>query len=296
MDITIHLEKKQLLELLGNLAMNIAGSALLAFGVCAFVAPFDLIVGGATGIALITHKLLGVNVSTVAFLINMLVLIPGYFLGGRKLVVGSLISSFVYPIALAIFERIPSITTIADDVILATVCGGVVCGAGIGLVMRSGGSTGGLDIPVLLIHKFFHLPVDAVMNATDTCIMIFQIPFSVIPCVLYGIIYTYIMTHSLGAVLTFGSERLKLTVISEKAEDICHQLSSNDFGVTVTFGEGGYTGTPIRKLESVMPSARYRAFLKLVEEIDATAFITVEKVKDVKGRGYTLEREYIDMD
>ena len=284
------------MEKIKNIIFNIIGSSMLAFGICAFIEPFELVVGGATGIALITHRLLGVNISTVALIINVAVLIPGLFLGGKKLVAGSLLSSFVYPFALAVCERIPHITEIADNIILACICGGVVCGAGIGLVMRSGGSTGGLDIPAILIHKYFHLPVGKTMNAIDVVIMVAQMPFSLITSVLYGIIYTYIMTNALNSVLVFGDDRLKVTIISEAYEEIGKLLVTNDYGVTFVYAEGGLTKTPIKKVECIMSSARYRKCQNLVESIDPTAFITIEKVKDVRGRGFTLERERLDGD
>ena len=279
-----------------NILLNLLGSSMLAFAVCAFVAPYDLIVGGVTGIALISHKLFGVSVSLVALIINMAVLIPGWIWGGKKLVLGSLLSSLIYPVALAVFERIPQITTIADNVILATVCGAVIAGAGIGLVMRSGGSTGGLDIPVLLIHKYLHFPVNTVMNLTDTCIMLAQIPFSAVTGVLYGIIYTYLMTTALGKAMTFGADRIKLTVVSEEHETICHRLTENDFGVTLVYAEGGYTGTPIKRIEAVMISDRLRKAQHIIEEIDPTAFVTTETVKDVRGRGYTMERIWLELE
>lgn len=279
-----------------NLLLNLIGSAMLAFGVCAFVAPFDMIVGGATGIALITHKLTGISVSVVALIVNMLVLVPGYILGSKKLVFGSILSSIFYPLALGIFEKIPSITTIADNSMLATICGGVVCGAGIGLVIRSGGSTGGLDIPVLLVNKYFHIPVDIVMNCTDSTVMLAQLPFSPITGILYGLIFTFLLTNTLNHTLTLGADRMKVSIVSEMYEEICHALTSHDFGATMIYAEGGYTKTPIKKIESIMVSDRYRKAQKLIEEIDPAAFITIEKVKDVKGRGFTLERELIEMD
>ena len=134
-----------------NIILNIIGSSLLAFGVYAFVVPFDIIVGGATGLSIIGHKLLGWNISIIVLFINCICLPIGYVLGSRQLALGSILSSFVYPIALAVFERIPILTQIVDNIFLAVLCGGIVCGIGIGMVMKSGGSTGGMDIPCLLI-------------------------------------------------------------------------------------------------------------------------------------------------
>ena len=279
-----------------NLLLNTVGSSMVAFGVCAFIKPFGLIVGGATGISLVTNQLTGIDLSLITLIINLVVLIPGWILGGRKLVIGSVYSSVVYPLALAVFERLPGITAIADDILLAALCGGVVCGSGIGLVMHSGGSTGGTDIPALLLAKALRQPVNRMVTIFDTVIMLAQLFFNPFSAILYGLIYTFIMTRTLGTVVTFGEDRVRVTVVSEEYEAICRHLTENDFGVTLTFAEGGFTRTPIKKLESVMRSRSSRYAQKLIEEIDPTAFITVEKVRDVKGRGFTLERVPIELE
>ena len=280
-----------------RLLMNAAGSALLAFGVCAFIAPYGLVVGGATGISLIGNRLFGVPVSAIAFLINVAVLPLGLLAGEKKLVLGSVLSSLFYPAALAVFERMPAaITGIADSRMMACLCGGIVCGSGIGLVMRSGASTGGLDIPVLLLHKKLRQPVNRIMNTVDTTIMLGQIPISGLTAILYGVFYTYVMTYTLNRVLTLGQDRVRITVISEQYEEICRALIGADFGVTMIYAESGYTKTPVKQVETVMTSERSRAALKLIAGIDPEAFLTTERIKDVRGQGFTMERIYISMD
>ena len=278
-----------------NILLNLIGSSLLALGVYAFIEPFGLIVGGSTGISLILHRLTGINLSVFAMAINLIVLPIGLIFRERDMVLGSVLSSFFYPCALAVFEHFPAITGIADNIVLATICGGVVCGSGIGIVMRSGASTGGMDIPALLISKFLHLPVNKTMNALDTVIMLGQLPFSPVTNIIYGLIYTYIMTNALGHVLIFGEDRMKVTVISEHYEEVCDHLIANDFGVTMLYAESGYTKTPIKKVESIMRSHQYRKAIRIIEEADPESFITISKIKDVKGRGFTMERNYIDL-
>lgn len=273
-----------------NIALNVLGSSLLAFGVLAFIVPFDIIVGGATGISIIVHKLFGLNMSTIVFVINMVCLPIGYILGSKNLAFGSILSSIVYPVAMAIFERIPQIQTISDNIFLSVICGATVCGVGIGLVMKSGGSTGGLDIPCLLISKFTHVPVNTIMNVADTIIMLGQLPFSNVTRILYGLIYTYMMTNMIGKTLTFGVDKYRIVVISEAYEEIRRTLIDHDCGVTMSYAQSGYTYTEIQKVETVLPMKRLHYVESLIEQVDPTAFITIEKVTDVKGRGYTLER------
>ena len=274
-----------------NYLLNIIGSSLLAFGVVAFIVPFDIIVGGATGISIILHKLLGFNMSTIVLIINIVCLPIGYILGSKELALGSILSSFVYPIAMAIFEKIPAISSISDNILLSVICGSAVCGFGIGLVMKSGGSTGGVDIPCILIGRLLHVPVNNVMKVTDTMIMLGQLPFNNVTRILYGIIYTVLMTNMMSKALTLGVDKYRVIIISEAFEEICTALIENDFGVTMSYAQSGYTKTEIKKVESILPVKRLRFIQNLVEQIDPTAFITIEKVTDVKGRGYTLERE-----
>lgn len=282
-------------RLAADLILNILGSTLLAFGVYAFIMPFDLIVGGVTGISLIIHRLTAIRVSLVSLILNLLVLIPAWILGGKKLAMGSVLSSLVYPAAMAVFENFPVLTEMADTRLLAVICGAAACGAGVGAVMRSGGSTGGLDIPVLLLSRRLNLPANDVLRVFDVCIMLGQIPLFGLTGILYGFVYTWLMTAVLGSVLAFGEERLRVTVQSENYEELRRNLVASDFGVTMVSAEGGYTKTPIKQVESVMPAGRLRQARRVIEETDAAAFVTVEKVKEVRGQGFTRAREPIFM-
>ncbi|MBQ0064491.1 MAG: YitT family protein [Firmicutes bacterium] len=278
-----------------NVLLNFLGSSLLAFGVCAFIVPSNIIAGGATGISIILHKLTGLDISLITLIFNMTCLPIGYILGSKELAFGSILSSIFYPMALAMFERMPQLSDLSDSIMLSVIFAGVICGAGIGLVMKSGGSTGGTDIPCLLIHKYFHIPVDTVINVTDTLIMLSQIPFSNVTYVLYGLIYTFLMTNTISRVLTFGVDKYRISVVSEQHEEIRRLLLDNDYGVTMLYAQSGYTYTDIQKLETVIPIQRLQKVQKLIESVDETSFITIEKVTDVKGRGFTLEREWLQM-
>lgn len=284
------------MEKIKNYGMNIIGSILLAFGVLAFIAPFDIIVGGATGLSLVLHKLLGFNISTIALAINIIVLPLGYIFGNKELVFGSILSSIAYPVAMAIFEQFPSIQTISDNIFLSVICGGVVCGSGIGLIMKSGGSSGGIDIPCLLIAKVLRVPVNKVINVSDTIIMLGQLPFSSVTRILYGLIFTFIMTNSIGKAITFGVDKYRISIVTEQFEQMRRTLIEHDCGVTMIYAQSGYTYTEIQKIETVLPMKRLRYIENVIEQVDPTAFITIEKVTDVKGRGYTLERDPVFFD
>ncbi len=281
-----------------NILFNTVGSVLLAFGICAFVEPFGLIIGGATGVSIVIHHVFHIPMSTILLIINIGVL-PMCWLGGaggKKLFLGSVYSSVIYPLAVAVFERIPQITTIADNTFLAAICGGIVCGAGIGLVMKSGGSTGGFDIPVLVLHKKMNQSVGLVMNIMDSCIMLCQVPFFGLNSIIYGLIYTFIMTNGITYILTMGEDCIRVSIVSEKYEELRAELLKNDFGLAMIYAEGGLTHTKILKIETIMRSVAYRKAQEIIEAIDPEAFVTIEKVKSVRGRGFTMERIALDLD
>lgn len=294
-NISIHLQEERWTRC-KNILMNLLGSILLAFGVYAFIAPFGLIVGGATGISLILHRLFGIPISIISLCINVGVLPLALIFKEKKLFFGSILSSLAYPVAMGVFERFPKLQTIADNTMLAAICGGIVCGCAIGLVMKSGGSTGGVDIPILLLHKKIKMPVGKMVNICDTCIMLGQVPIFGLNAIIYGLIYTYIMTHSLSTMLTMGEDCIRVTIISEKYEELRRVMIENDFGMTVVFAQSGYTYTDILKLESIMRESHLRKAKKLIDQVDPEAFVTIEKVRSVHGRGYTMERIYIEQD
>ena len=147
----VSMKSRRAAHVIGMLGMNVAGNFLLAISVCAFVVPFGITVGGATGVGIIMQKWQQVPTALTVLIVNIICLPLAWFFVGRRLVAGSLLASFVYPLAISLVERIPHIGEVTDSLILATIFAGVIGGAGVGLVMKSGGSTGGLDIPPLIL-------------------------------------------------------------------------------------------------------------------------------------------------
>ena len=203
------MKRKRTTNLIGMLGMNIAGNFLLAISVCAFIVPFGITVGGATGVGIIMQKWQQAPTALTILIINIICLPLAWIFVGKRLVAGSLIASFVYPLAFSLVERIPHIGEITDSLILATIFAGVIGGSGVGLVMKSGGSTGGLDIPPLILNRKLHWPVRTSMYIMDAVIMLGQLPFIKTDRVLYGIVSAYIFTFTLERVLFFGETGLK---------------------------------------------------------------------------------------
>lgn len=274
----------------GRLGMNIAGNFLLAVSVCAFIVPFDITVGGATGVGVIFQKWLGAPTAVTILIVNMICLPLAWIFVGRRLVVGSLISSFVYPLAFALVEKIPHIGEITNSLMLATIFAGVIGGTGVGLVMKSGGSTGGLDIPPLIFNKKLRWPVKTSMYIMDAAIMLAQLPFIETDRVLYGIVSAYIFTLMIDRVLIFGDKRYEVTVITDEYERLRELMLEHDFGLTMFFGETGLQRQPVKEINAMIRSSQLRELRRLIREVDDNAFVRVAQVNAVHGRGFDREK------
>lgn len=278
-----------------NILLNIIGSFILALSVCMFITPFDITAGGATGISIIAGKMAGLDMSAVIFFINIICLPLAYFLVGKELMLGSVLASFVYPLALALCRRIPGIEKVCEDLIVASVMGGISGGLGLGLVIRSGGSTGGMDIPTIIISRYMRIPVSVTMYVIDAVIMLLQVPFVGFNKVFYGIMYAFLMAVTIDKVLLAGISKVQITIISKKYEQICKALLENDFGVTLAYVETGLEKNKQKAVITTVFSKELHKVEDIAQEIDPVSFQIVKKVTDVNGKGFTLAKEYKTM-
>ena len=145
---------------------------ILAFGLCAFVTPVGLISGGASGIGIAVKSITGINISYTVYVINFIMFVIGFIFLGKKFAYGTLLSTFLYPTFIALFERIPQLTNITNDILLSALYGGLCIGLGLGLVLRVGASTGGMDIPPLLVNKKTGISVAWLINIFDCGILL----------------------------------------------------------------------------------------------------------------------------
>ncbi len=149
----------------------IVGNALYALTVVLFLVPSGLITGGATGIALGINRALGLPVSGVLFVINMTMLTVGWVLLGRRFAITTIASTVLSPLFLALWERVFTGFVLTDDLLLNTIFAGFGVGISLGITIRAGASTGGMDIPPLVLNKYFHIPVSASMLVFDLLIL-----------------------------------------------------------------------------------------------------------------------------
>lgn len=271
----------------------IAGSALYALTVVLFLVPSGLITGGATGIALGVNRALGLPVSGVLFVININMLVLGWIVLGRRFALTTIASTILSPVFLALWEHVVGDFVLTDDLVLNTIFAGLGVGISLGITIRTGASTGGMDIPPLVLNKWFHLPVSATMMVFDLIILAVQAAFSPLQQCLYGIVLVIVYTIVLDKVLIFGTTRTEVKIISKYSDEIREAiLSQLDRGVTVLHGEGGFRHDPEQVLLSIISNRQLPKLEKLAHAIDPACFMIVSHVTEVSGRGFSLEKDY----
>lgn len=287
----IQLSYKQ--QIAFNSLSIIAGNALYALTVVLFLVPSGLITGGATGIALGVNRVLGLPVSGVLFAINISMLVLGWMVLGSRFALTTIASTILSPLFLALWERVFADFVLTDDLVLNTIFAGLGVGISLGITIRAGASTGGMDIPPLVLQKWFRLPVSLTMMVFDIAILLVQALFSPPEQVLYGIVMVILHTIVMDKMLLLGDSRTQVKIVSTRSDEIRDAiLEQIDRGVTILHGEGGYTHEPTEVLLSVVSNRELPKLEKLVHSIDPECFLIVSRVTEVSGRGFSLEKQY----
>ena len=285
----------------------IGGNALYALTVKLFLVPGNLMTGGTTGIGLLVHRLAGISLSGFVLAFNLLMLAAGLALLGRKFALTTVISSIAYPAVLELLDRIMGEVTVTKDPVLSTVFSGLGIGLALGLVIRTGASTGGMDIPPLVLNRYFRVPVSVSLYLSDLLILAGQavciLPdvahrslegiYDAAERVLYGILLVLIYTVVLDKVMMMGTTRTEVKIISKDVKEIRHAiLAQVDRGVTMLYGEGGYLHEETRIILSILSNRELPKVERLVRDIDPEAFMIVSRVTEVRGKGFSTGKDY----
>lgn len=274
-----------------SIAAIFLGNVLYALTVKVFLLPANLVSGGATGIALAANHLTGVSVSGFLFLVNMSMLILGLIVLGKAFVATTLASTFLIPAALEVFDRLLGDFVLTDDILLCTLFAGLGVGVSLGIVIRTGASTGGMDIPPLILYKCFRIPVSVSLYAFDVCILLLQAPFQEAENILYGIVFVLLSAIALDKTMMIGTTQTEVKIISSKSEEIREAiLKQLDRGVTLLNAEGGYLHDKSQMIFSVISNRELFKLEKIVHGIDPASFMVVTRVSEVRGRGFTMDK------
>ena len=265
----------------------IVGCAVFSLGFDMFLEPNGLNAGGISGIAMIITHVTGIgSVGVLSALINL----PLFFFGGKKIgmrfFVGSIIGTIFFSLFLDLFAGIPAPET---EPLLAAIYGGVICGAGLGLVFISNASTGGSDIVIRLLKlKYRNMPIGQISLAFDFCVCAATgLVFGNVSNMLYSLITVYATSKLIDAmVYSFDFSRVAY-IISREHKRIADAINYDLLrGVTYLYGQGYYSGNDTKVILTAVKQGQLADLKDLVVAIDPDAFIIVQDAHQVLGDGF----------
>ena len=264
---------------------------LYAGGIAIFLDPNSLAPGGVTGIAIIISKLTGLQTGTLILMINIPILLFGWWKFGTKFMLSTIyvtfFSSFVINLLNANFVNVYGVVT--KDLLLSGVAGGALVATGIAIIFRQGGTTGGTDVIVkALRQKYKHIKSGTIFAVTDAIIIVSSaFIFKNIEVALYATISVVVSNFVLNKILYGGDSAKLLYIISDCYKPIAHRIMDElDIGVTYLQAEGAYTGKDKKIVMCICRNYNYSKIRDIIKEEDQEAFFIVSSANEVFGDGY----------
>lgn len=273
---------KEMRIVLWNLMLLSIGSGLCAVAVKGILVPKQFLAGGVTGLAILGHYVFAsLPIGFIYFLLNIPLFVIGWVFVGRRFFWYSLAGMIIFSaVILWPYPVLP-----VEDMILNALAAGIITGIGSGIILRSLGSAGGLDILSIILFKRFSIrPGTTVMafHAVLLFIALFRLPME---RVLYTLIYFFINAHIVNLVVIGLSQRKAVMLISSRWKEISSQIMEKlQRGVTIVQGEGGYSGQQLHILYSVITLTELSRFKEIVRKADPDAFVVVTETLEVMGK------------
>ena len=272
----------------GWIVTTLLGSLIFALGFDLFLVPNDLNPGGISGLSVIIVELLGFgSVGTLSILINLPLFALGGIKIGKRFFLGSLIGMVSSSLLIDLLVMIPAPQS---EPLLGALYGGVICGAGLGMVFVTGTSTGGSDILVRLLKlRYRNVPIGQISMTFDLVVVVLTgLVFQDVTKALYTGVTVYICGKVIDAmVYRFDYSKVAL-IISSEYEEIARQIGLQlDRGATFLHGEGSYSGHPTKVVLAAIKRQQLAELKELVTRIDPKAFIIVQEAHQVLGDGFS---------
>ncbi len=274
-----------------NLFLLTVGNFIYALGINSIIIPQHFLSGGVMGVALIAHYFVpALNTGYAYFLLNIPLFLLGWLSISRRFILYSAYGMFSLS-AITAFARFGDVAI--SNPILAAILGGIVCGAGAGIVLRSQGSAGGLDIVAVYLKNRLGLRVGNTTFMVSAMVLTAGAIFLDFEAALYSMVYVFTSGKTLDAVITGFNQRKSVIIISEKHEDIaCQILTGLHRGVTYFEGRGGYSGQEKKVIFSIITLSELSKLKQIVFDIDPTAFVVVNDTLEVMGYRHGELRAY----
>ncbi len=268
------------------------GSAIMALGFSLFINPYNIVPGGFIAIGLIVHSIIPkIPIGMFALLLNIPALLIGIkLLGPRfgiKTVVGIILSSVFVDLSTLYFGAVDPLG-LTNDLLISCIFGSILIGVGLGLIFRTGATTGGTDIIAALIAKYGRIPIGQGIIIADAIVVIAALfVFQDWRIPLYSLVCIYITGQVINIVMNGFKYDNVLFIISEKHQEIRDKII-NDFdrGGTYLKGEGMYTGEAKNVIFLVLTRREIPVIKAFIHKTDPNAFMTIMDTRQTLGEGF----------
>ncbi|MBY0165495.1 YitT family protein [Paenibacillus lautus] len=289
------MKTSKLLHQLQTIIPIIAGSAIYAFGLLYFIIPNELMEGGVTGITVLLNYAFNISPSISTMALNIPLFLVGMkILGKRQSVYTGLgiasLTLFLWLFELLIDRGYVVPFQTEHDYILAALYAGVTLGAGLGIVFRFGGTTGGSDIIARIINRKFGFSMGQIILSLDILIIGLSLFFIPLERILYTLVAVFIASKVIDFIQEGAYAAKAFTIISDRAPDIANRISTEmDRGVTLIPAIGAYSMQAKHMVYCVVSRQEIRRLTGIAKSLDPRAFIIINDVNDVHGEGFKEE-------
>ncbi len=269
-------------------AFIILGIFILSLGYYTFLMPINLVTGGVGGLSIVLSDLFSIQTSYIIFILNGFLLILALIFLGYKVFLRSIMGSMLFPFFVYLFETFIPVYDLQNDYIIMTVFGGAMIGIGFGLVMKYGGTSGGSDIPIMILHRIFKIRLSRSIYIVDGFILLVGITYFfedyglLLSC--YALVAVYITGYASDK-MVMGDATKKAAHIVTSNPDIVSSalLKSIDRGISKIDVIGGYTNESKHLLVMVVRKREYYTLINIVSSIDPDAFVYVMNASEIHG-------------
>lgn len=271
-------------EWLKDIVLISAGAFIYAFGVNYFFVANKLADGGIAGISVILHYLFNFNISTTYLVLNVPLVIMGYKLIGGKFIIKTFYGTAMTSLAFRVFQNYLGPM---DDKLIASIFGGLIIGIGLGTIFVGGGSSGGADILVKILNKYFDIPVGKAFLALDSFVLSALGILFGRDIFMYTLVGLFISTKAIDFIQDGVDKAKALMIISDKSEEIKNEImKQTGRGVTIINARGGYTNDNKEVLYCILGRYEVTTVKRIVKNIDRKAFMSISEVSEVLGEGF----------
>lgn len=279
--------KKKLL----NLSMITLGCLLFALSFDLFLDPSQIAPGGISGLAMVVKYLTGLPIGSVVIVLNIPLLITAYLKLGKQFILYTAYATLVSSVLIDVLAFLPAFT---DDLLLASIYGGVLLGAGMGLVFVGGATTGGSDVISQLVRlRYPHVQLGKIILLVDCVIIaISATVFQDINRALYAVISLYISSLLIDFIMNGFDYATMIYIISDHWENIADDIQNKlERGVTYLNGQGAYGGNAKKIILCTVKRNEASALYQIVNAMDPNAFLIASEAHQVFGNGFTPYRK-----